>query len=513
MDYLLSLSRNPTTAGLVRSLGLPVTLPPVLRRGKLPRARRLLNDVNVAVGAIDITPTLSVLASQLAPFGARVVWTGAETALGAFTAASEAWAEPVVHEPLPPTIDTAPQTAGANAAVGEKAPKNRAHGLLFDATGVRTRAHLDVLFTFFKAWLPNLSANGRVVLLAHPADSAASVLGYHHAALTEGQATEVARLAALWQGLEGFVRSLGKELGRKGSTANLIWLEPNAEARVSGPVRFFLSQQSAFVTLQPLRVSNAVAAEPKVIRHEQPLLGKVAIVTGGSRGIGRATVEALKAEGATVAIVEHPSAAASASVAARELGASSLLLDIAEAGAAQTFANWVQEQFGGVDVMVHNAGITRDKTLLRMAPEAWGQVLDVNLFAAIDLTQALLGRGLLRDEGRVISLASVGGIAGNVGQTNYALSKAGIIGWTRQHSASLAKRGITINAVAPGFIETQMTAKMPTMIREAARRLSALNQGGLPEDVAQAITFLALPDSVGVTGNVLRVCGGALIGA
>lgn len=509
MDYLLSLSRNPTTAGLVRTLGLPMSLPPVLPRAKLPRAPRLLNDVNVVVGAIDVTPTLSALASQLAPLGARVVWTGGESGLGAFAAASEAWAEPVVHQPLPPfgELHEVPRPRADNPA------QTRAHGLLFDATGVRTRAHLDVLFAFYKTWLPNLGANGRVVVLAHHADSAAAVAG-HAANSTSAHATESAQLAALWQGLEGFVRSLGKELGRKGTTANLIWVDPGAEARVVGPVRFLLSAQSAFVTLQPLRVSNVVKAEAKpTVQHEQPLLGKVAIVTGGSRGIGRATAQALTAEGARVAIVEHPSAAASASVAARELGASSLLLDIAKDGAAQTFGTWVQESFGGVDIMVHNAGITRDKTLSRMAPEAWSQVLDVNLFAAIELTRTLIERALLREEGRVISLASVGGIAGNVGQTNYAFSKAGIIGWTRQQSAALAERGITINAVAPGFIETQMTAKMPTMIREAARRLSALNQGGLPEDVAQAVTFLALPDSVGVTGNVLRVCGGALIGA
>jgi 3-oxoacyl-[acyl-carrier protein] reductase len=140
-------------------------------------------------------------------------------------------------------------------------------------------------------------------------------------------------------------------------------------------------------------------------------------------------------------------------------------------------------------------------------------VLQINLAALLKITDTLLAEGTLRDQGRIISLASISGIAGNTGQTNYAASKAGVIGFTRYLAQQVAKRGITVNAVAPGFIETRMTAAVPIVVREAGRRLSALGQGGLPEDVARAITFFAEPGSAGVTGQVLRVCGGALLGA
>jgi 3-oxoacyl-[acyl-carrier protein] reductase len=139
-------------------------------------------------------------------------------------------------------------------------------------------------------------------------------------------------------------------------------------------------------------------------------------------------------------------------------------------------------------------------------------VLGINLDAILKITETLLD-GALHDGGRIISLSSIGGIAGNMGQTNYGASKAGVIGFTRFLSGQLAKRGITVNAVAPGFIETRMTAEMPVVVREVGRRLAALGQGGQPEDVAQAITFFAAPGAAGLTGNVLRVCGGALIGA
>jgi len=148
-----------------------------------------------------------------------------------------------------------------------------------------------------------------------------------------------------------------------------------------------------------------------------------------------------------------------------------------------------------------------------MDASRWDQTLAVNLGGVIRTTEALLSNNLLRDGGRVIGLSSVAGIAGNVGQTNYAASKAGVIGFVRSLAARVADRGITVNAIAPGFIETRMTAAIPAVIREAGRRLSALGQGGLPTDVAEAIVFLASPGAQGITASTLRVCGGALIGA
>jgi 3-oxoacyl-[acyl-carrier protein] reductase len=167
----------------------------------------------------------------------------------------------------------------------------------------------------------------------------------------------------------------------------------------------------------------------------------------------------------------------------------------------------------GLDILVHNAGITRDKTLANMTPEYWDAVLAVNLNAPQVLTKALLDSGTLHDNGRVVLLASISGIAGNRGQTNYAASKAGLIGLAQAWAPLLQERGISINAVAPGFIETQMTAHIPFALREAGRRMSSLGQGGLPQDVAEAVAWLGQPGSGAVSGQALRVCGQSLLGA
>jgi 3-oxoacyl-[acyl-carrier protein] reductase len=246
----------------------------------------------------------------------------------------------------------------------------------------------------------------------------------------------------------------------------------------------------------------------------RPLEGKVALVTGAARGIGAATVRLLAAEGARVACLDRPSDDAPLSQIAREIGGTPILADVSDPEAPNKIMKELGRRFGAVDVVVHNAGITRDKTLGKMKPELWDQAIDVNLAAVARITDALLHPdGPLHDGGRIICLSSVAGIAGNMGQTNYAASKAGIIGFTRALAPKLAARGITVNAVAPGFIETRLTAAIPVVIREVGRRLSALGQGGLPEDIGELVTFLASPGAQGVTGQIIRDCGGALIGA
>jgi 3-oxoacyl-[acyl-carrier protein] reductase len=185
-------------------------------------------------------------------------------------------------------------------------------------------------------------------------------------------------------------------------------------------------------------------------------------------------------------------------------------LDITAEDAASQLVDALPE---GVDILVHNAGITRDKTLAKMSDEFWNSVINVNLHAPQVLTQALLDAGKLHDNGRVVLIASISGIAGNLGQTNYALSKAGLIGLAQNWAPLLARRGISINAVAPGFIETQMTAAIPLTLREAGRRMNSMNQGGLPQDVAEAVAWFAQPGSGALTGQVMRVCGQSLLGA
>jgi 3-oxoacyl-[acyl-carrier protein] reductase len=274
-------------------------------------------------------------------------------------------------------------------------------------------------------------------------------------------------------------------------------------------LRWLLDPRSAFVTAQSFAVS-ARAKAGKPAAFVRPLDGQVALVTGAARGIGRATAVALAAEGARVVCVDRVEDSKDTSELARAIGGDTLLLDVTAPDAPAKIVAALGAR--GVDIVVHNAGITRDKTLARMKAEHWDAVLDVNLAAVVRITDALLPKAL-RDGGRIICLSSVSGIAGNVGQTNYSASKAALIGYVDALASQLAPRGITANAIAPGFIETRMTAAIPMMIREAGRRLSALGQGGLPEDVAAAITFLASPGAQGITGSTLRVCGGALIGA
>jgi 3-oxoacyl-[acyl-carrier protein] reductase len=237
------------------------------------------------------------------------------------------------------------------------------------------------------------------------------------------------------------------------------------------------------------------------------------MVTGAARGIGAAIARVLARDGAHVICVDVPAAGDTLSTVANELAGTAVQLDITSAEAPERVVDHVAARHGGLDVVVHNAGITRDKTIFRMKPEAWDSVLDVNLSSQERINDALLAHDLLPFGARVVSVSSIAGIAGNRGQTNYATSKAGVIGLVNSMAGTLAERGITINAVAPGFIETAMTGKMPLFLREAGRRMNSMAQGGLPIDVAETIAYFAGPGSAGVTGNVLRVCGQSLLGA
>jgi len=189
-------------------------------------------------------------------------------------------------------------------------------------------------------------------------------------------------------------------------------------------------------------------------------------------------------------------------------------LDVTADDAVDRITEHLREHYDGrADILVNNAGITRDKLLANMDDARWNAVLAVNLLAPQQLTQGLVGNGSIGDGGRVIGLSSMAGIAGNRGQTNYATTKAGMIGLTQALAPVLAEKGVTINAVAPGFIETQMTAAIPLATREVGRRMNSLFQGGQPVDVAETIAYFASPASNAVTGNVIRVCGQAMLGA
>ena len=313
------------------------------------------------------------------------------------------------------------------------------------------------------------------------------------------------------RGLQGFIKSLAKEIGRNGATANLLLVEKGGEAAIEAPVRFLLSAGSAFMNAQIL-----TAASP-VTRIEgdwhRPLLGKMLVVTGAARGIGLAIAEVLARDGATVIGVDVPQAEEDLVTNMRRLGGLALALDITSDGAETVLRDFCAAQTPVLHGIIHNAGVTRDKMLSRMTDHQWNMLMQVNLGSVQRINAALLETDLLDNGGKIIGVASISGIAGNVGQTNYGFSKSAIIGMVETLAEPCAARGITINAVAPGFIETQMTAAIPFVTRQMGRRLSSLGQGGLPIDVAEVIGFFVSPQAAGINGNVVRVCGQSLLGA
>ena len=361
--------------------------------------------------------------------------------------------------------------------------------VVFDASHLLHTDQLKQLREFFQPLLRSLQHSAHLVILGRAPDTQRDPFA-----------------ASAQRALEGFSRSLAKEL-RNGSTLQLLYVDEGAEEQLEGALRFFLSPKSAFISGQVLRLS---ACATQVSDWTRPLAGRKALVTGAARGIGAAIAETLARDGADIILLDVPAAKNDLEALAARLGGRSITLDICAENAA---AQLIEQLPEGIDIVVHNAGITRDKTLANMTPEYWDAVLAVNLNAPQVLTKALLDSGTLHDNGRVILLASISGIAGNRGQTNYAASKAGLIGLAHAWAPLLSERGISINAVAPGFIETQMTAHIPFALREAGRRMSSLGQGGLPQDVAEAVAWLAQPGSGAVSGQALRVCGQSVLGA
>jgi 3-oxoacyl-[acyl-carrier protein] reductase len=242
------------------------------------------------------------------------------------------------------------------------------------------------------------------------------------------------------------------------------------------------------------------------------LQGQVALVTGGSRGIGLAVATELASAGARVAVVARDEARAQAAAAGLPgEGHRGYAVDVADSGAVNDLVKRVEEEMGGLDVLVNNAGVTRDNVLMRIKDEDWDAVLDTNLRGAFNTIRAA-SRGMMkRRAGRVINISSVVGITGNKGQANYAASKAGLIGLTKSVAKELASRGVLVNAVAPGYIETDMTSDLPEAAREALSSQIALGRLGRPEDIAPVVRFLAGPGAAYMTGQVLVVDGGMVM--
>ena len=375
---------------------------------------------------------------------------------------------------------------GAEAANGD----GKAKAVVFDATGIKDSTDLVELQRFFHPNVRRVERSGRVVVLGTPPQGLP------------------AREATAQRALEGFTRSLAKEIGR-GIAVQLVYVAKGAEKEVDSTLRFLLSPKSAYVSGQVVRVDKAVAKAGKV-DPERPLAGRTALVTGASRGIGRAIAETLHRDGADLVLLDVPALSEDLQEVAGVLNAQTIELDITEEDAPKRIADALGD---GVDVVVHNAGVTKDRTIAKMPEDRWSVLMEINLSSEERINDELLKRDLLKPNGRIVCVSSMSGIAGNSGQTNYATSKAGVIGMVESMAPELAERGATINAVAPGFIETQMTDAMPIAIREAGRRMNSMSQGGKPVDVAETIAWFASPASAGVNGNTVRVCGQSLLGA
>ncbi len=459
---------------VAKKLGLP--LPAVLRRYK-PGAP-------LTVGPVLLVSDEASKASAAAIQKLLASWDLEVTAYLGGTSGSERQNE------LPSGQQTAAQSGG----------DTRWGGIVVVVSEAGRPSDVSEAVMVLPAALKKLAPHGRVVTVSRAPET--------------GDAPE---LAAVRQGVDGFLRSLAKEL-RAGATANGIVLAHGAPAdhpTARAALRFFLSAKSAFVDGQPLVVSDAdVAFVDDARTWDRPLEGQVAVVTGAARGIGAAIAKTLARDGATVVCVDVPAAGEGLARTANAVKGTALQLDVTAPDAGERILAHARERHGRLDIVVHNAGILRDRLLANMDTGRWDSVIAVNVEAQLRINETLLAaaaRGEL-DGLRIISLASTSGIAGNRGQTNYGFTKAGVIGHTEATARLLAAHGGRANAVAPGFIETDMTARIPFVPRQMARRASSLAQGGEPVDVAEAVAFLASPLAAGVSGQTLRVCGQNLVG-
>lgn len=372
--------------------------------------------------------------------------------------------------------------------------------LILDATSIQYVDDLEKLYSFTNANIRKMRSNGKILVLAS----------------SSKESSLEAKVAA--RALDGFVKSLAKETGGKGITANLLRL-PEVHFLLHGHqaadaiwplIHFFVSSRSVFITGQILEAQPL--AKTISFADNGILSGKWALVTGAARGIGADTAKALAAEGAKVIVLDVAQASESLQEVADSINGIALPVDITVDEAEKKVQELLKKEKASLDILINNAGIIRDKTIAKMTPDQWRAVLNVNLKSVMRFTNALLQDGIA-DGASIVGLSSIAGIAGNMGQTNYAASKAGMIAFTKEIAANYHYRGITSNAIAPGFIETKMTENLPFFVKEGGRRLSALKQGGLPADIAQAAVFFAGPGGKYITGQVLRVCGGSFIGA
>ncbi|MBF0120797.1 MAG: 3-oxoacyl-ACP reductase [Desulfobacterales bacterium] len=474
-DFLVEIGKNDIAKKLIKSMGIPLSLPKDLKRDKMEWQEHPILDLPVIFGSIKGSDLTIPVAQSFARMGANTWVFQNEKIFQTFVNQGSPWGR------TPEILDD------------KIIAKIKPHAIVFDATEINALDDLSLVHEFFHKLIPKLNNCGRAIILARKPMEIYDPIkaGAIHA-------------------LEGFMRSMGREIGKNGSTTQLIYVDKGSENRLEPVLRFFMSYRSSYISGQSLHVTSKVITDnsPSFIR---PIDGKVALVTGAARGIGAEISKSLSREGANVICMDLGGEGEHLSKLSDELCATPLICDITDKNSHNIILDFILKRFDGIDIIIHNAGITRDKTLAKMDKSLWDKTLDVNLISLVRINEAL--KPHIKKDGRIICMSSVTGIAGNIGQTNYSTSKAGIIGYVKALSLDLREKGVSVNAIAPGFIETQMTAKIPFMTREAARRLCNLSQGGLPYDVAELVTFLSSPGAYGITGEVIRVCGGSFIGA
>lgn len=369
--------------------------------------------------------------------------------------------------------------------------------LVIDATQYINTSNYHDVFTKVQHSLKYLAPNARFLMITNVQSSQYN-----------------AEKNAFSQAMIGFTKSLAKEIGRKGSTANVILLDEalhedkNINDTLDSPIHFFLSPSSTFVSGQVVSINSHL---PTPVMHSKSKK-LVALVTGAAQGIGAQIASTLTQKGYLVIGVDIEPMKAQLNQTMSALDGESFILDVASDSAGEHLTA-LANQHNGFDLIVHNAGITRDKTLAKMPEHFWQQTISINLLSVMAINKSLLEQNAINTGGRIVCLSSMNGIAGQGGQTNYACSKAGIIAYVSSMVNELSEKSITINAVAPGFIETKMTEQIPFFTREMGRRMNALGQGGLPIDVAETIAFLGKPENYTVSGQTIRVCGLNIMGA
>lgn len=481
-------SLDPRLRAVLTRLPLPITLPTPLRREPGPTGRQPLAGMRAVVTRLR-DPLDVALAGALVRAGAALT----------------------VCDPQP--LHTIPATArhlpwdgelpdGLLATWRSQGPQARepvvlVHRPVLPSQGLDPARHLetDRLFSVLHA-AAHLPRNSRLLLVSGQD-------------LHDGEGPLLQALAA------GAIRSAHKEFGRQATTAHVLRQDGAEPQTLADAAVFLAGRKAAFLDALDVTVQAQVApADPPDVGGQR-LRGKVALVTGAARGIGAAIAHRLAQEGAEVWINDLASAALAADgviAAIQKDGGKAHFLgaDIGTEAGADAIAHELRQGPGRVDVVVHNAGITRDKTLRKMSLAQWRLVLQVDFGAMVRVQSAL--DPLVPQGGSLILMSSVMGIAGNFGQANYTAAKAAVIALAQQWGAQGRQRGVRANAIAPGFILTEMTAHLPLLNREMAKQLTALLQPGDPLDVAELACFLASPDARGVTGQVLRCDGGMAFG-